>query len=85
VRPLFSSRLLLIPAVGEERMTTKIGGVEGGEVGSRTEETSPGIVVTDCQSSLAGDGDHPRIAAFIWGGKVRPAPTLPFGKWKGAA
>ncbi len=24
----------------------------------------------------------PRIAAFIWGGKVRPVPTLPYGRWK---
>lgn len=27
----------------------------------------------------------PRIAAFIWGGKVRPQPTLPFGRWKEVA
>jgi len=26
---------------------------------------------------------RPRISAFIWGGKVRPAPTLPYGRWKG--
>jgi hypothetical protein len=30
-------------------------------------------------------GQEPRIAAFIWGGKVRPSPTLPYGRWKGAA
>jgi hypothetical protein len=24
----------------------------------------------------------PAISAFIWGGKVRPEPTLPFGRWK---
>ena len=29
--------------------------------------------------------DEPRIAAFIWGGKTRPAPILPYGRWKGAA
>ena len=28
---------------------------------------------------------EPRIAAFIWGGKIRPTPTLPYGRWKGAA
>jgi len=28
---------------------------------------------------------EPRIAAFIWGGKTRPTPTLPYGRWKGAA
>ena len=27
----------------------------------------------------------PRIAAFIWGGKVRPTPTLPYGRWKRAS
>jgi len=27
----------------------------------------------------------PRISAFIWGGKVRPQPTLPFGRWKEVA
>ncbi|MFP4624929.1 MAG: hypothetical protein ACLFRX_12165 [Gemmatimonadota bacterium] len=27
----------------------------------------------------------PRISAFIWGGKVRPEPTLPFGRWKSTA
>lgn len=25
---------------------------------------------------------RPVISAFIWGGKVRPLPTLPFGRWK---
>ena len=29
--------------------------------------------------------EQPRISAFIWGGKVRPTPTLPFGRWKGVA
>lgn len=24
----------------------------------------------------------PLISAFIWGGKVRPVPTLPYGRWK---
>jgi hypothetical protein len=27
--------------------------------------------------------ERPRISAFIWGGKVRPTPTLPYGRWKG--
>jgi hypothetical protein len=45
----------------------------------------PGIVIADGRlGSILGD-TPPRIAAFIWGGKVRPAPTLPFGRWKGAA
>ena len=49
------------------------------------EESSPGIVVTDRQGNLTDRQNHPRIAAFIWGGKTRPAPTLPYGRWKGAA
>ncbi len=37
---------------------------------------------------IRGTGEpetKPRIAAFIWGGKVRPVPTLPFGRWKPTA
>jgi hypothetical protein len=44
----------------------------------------PGIVIADGRWGLALDR-APRISAFIWGGKVRPSPTLPFGRWKGAA
>ena len=51
----------------------------------RDDESSPGIVVTDCQAEPHSNGQGPRIAAFIWGGKVRPVPTLPYGRWKGAA
>lgn len=61
----------------------------GRKRGSRDEpnegEGSPGIVVTDRQEDASGLGHQPRIAAFIWGGKVRPSPTLPYGRWKGAA
>lgn len=39
---------------------------------------TPGIVVLE----PAKPRQEPRIAAFIWGGKVRPVPTLPFGRWK---
>lgn len=28
---------------------------------------------------------RPVISAFIWGGKVRPIPTLPYGRWKPSA
>jgi len=52
---------------------------------STVEESSPGIVVTDFPGNFSEKGEHPRIAAFIWGGKVRPTPTLPYGRWKGAA
>ena len=61
-------------------------GRDGGtEEEMRDGECSPGIVVTDCQVDSPSGGNGPRIAAFIWGGKVRPTPTLPYGRWKGAA
>ena len=58
--------------------------------GSRTDgrqgrERAPGIVILGGERSAAPGPREPRIAAFIWGGKIRPAPTLPFGRWKGAA
>jgi hypothetical protein len=45
-------------------------------------EDTPGIIVLDVRRETE---QQPRISAFIWGGKVKPAPTLPFGRWKGAA
>ena len=42
-----------------------------------------GIVITRGDDEAVSR--RPRIQAFIWGGKVRPNPTLPFGRWKGAA
>jgi len=51
----------------------------------RDQVSSPGIVVTDSQGRIPDAIDHPRIAAFIWGGKAPPPPTLPYGRWKGAA
>lgn len=45
---------------------------------------TPGIVIADGRGAPR-IGDEPRISAFIWGGKVRPTPVLPFGRWKGAA
>jgi hypothetical protein len=44
-----------------------------------------GIVVMDRKADLPEGAAHPRISAFVWGGKVRPTPTLPYGRWKGAA
>jgi hypothetical protein len=38
----------------------------------------PGIVILNGQRPER----TPVIAAFIWGWKVRPVPTLPFGRWK---
>ncbi|MGH7483045.1 MAG: hypothetical protein ACRELV_12895 [Longimicrobiales bacterium] len=45
------------------------------------QQDPPGIVIMGTGEPAA----NPRIAAFIWGGKVRPVPTLPFGRWKPAA
>jgi hypothetical protein len=36
----------------------------------------PGIVIR----GTFGPTPRPAIAAFIWGGKVRPVPALPFGR-----
>ena len=44
-----------------------------------------GIVITDGWEDGMTEGKEPRILAFIWGGRVRPTPTLPYGRWKGAA
>jgi hypothetical protein len=49
------------------------------------DRSSRGMVVRDGQAGISEESNGPRIAAFIWGGKVRPTPTLPFGRWKGAA
>lgn len=45
----------------------------------------PGIVIADGRCGAAGSRRVPRIQAFVWGGKVQPTPTLPYGRWKGAA
>lgn len=45
----------------------------------------PGIVIADGRRGAAQSSRAPRIQAFVWGGKVQPSPTLPYGRWKGAA
>jgi hypothetical protein len=49
------------------------------------EDTVQGIIVADRKVDGVDAGGRPRISAFIWGGKVKPTPTLPYGRWKGAA
>lgn len=56
---------------------------ERGEHGLR--EGVPGIVIADGRRGRTSVARAPRIHAFVWGGKVRPTPTLPYGRWKGAA
>ena len=50
-----------------------------GPLGDRTPKPT-GILLTWTGPSLPAP--EPRIAAFIWGGKVRPRPMLPFGNRK---
>jgi hypothetical protein len=45
-------------------------------VGGRRESEPVGIVIRDRHEPPR----RPAIAAFIWGGKVRPAPALPYGR-----
>ena len=42
----------------------------------------PGIIIHDREDKLVGE---PRIHAFVWGGEMRPRPTLPYGRWKSVA
>jgi len=51
----------------------------------RGEDTVQGIIVADRKVEPIPGSGTPRISAFIWGGKVKPTPTLPYGRWKGAA
>ena len=39
-------------------------------------EAAPGIVIHDRWEQPRA----PAISAFIWGGKVRPVPMLPYGR-----
>ena len=41
-------------------------------------EDAVGIVV----HSGPHEERRPRVVAFMWGGKVRRGPTLPYGRWK---
>lgn len=50
-----------------------------------TSDTVQGIIVADRKKETVPGTGSPRISAFIWGGKVKPTPTLPYGRWKGAA
>jgi hypothetical protein len=45
------------------------------------QDDPPGIVIR----VSVGPAPRPAIAAFIWGGKVRPVPALPFGRVQDSA
>jgi hypothetical protein len=44
-----------------------------------------GIVIANGSPPSGEVPEHPTLAAFIWGGKVRPTPPLPYGRFRGAA
>lgn len=44
-----------------------------------------GIVIADGASPSDRPVHPPTLAAFIWGGKVRPVPSLRYGRLRGAA
>ena len=67
---------------GMRKMRTGSGGNRGEE---KIGDSAPGIVVSDMPTGQSSGEEGPRIVSFIWGGKVRPTPTLPYGRWKGAA
>jgi hypothetical protein len=48
--------------------------------GAPGREDAVGIVVHN--GRLADE--RPRAVAFVWGQAVHAAPSLPFGRWKGA-
>lgn len=77
------------PVVGRDSQTT--GGIfmdrrkmTGGEKDRRDPYGGlpPGIVIHGRESAVSAP---PRIQAFIWGGKLPASPTLPYGRFKGAA
>lgn len=46
------------------------------ESGKTTQEAAPGIVIR----LAASQPIRPLVSAFIWGGKTRPVPALPYGR-----
>ena len=46
------------------------------EIALGEKEAAPGIVIHDRWEQPR----PPAISAFIWGGKVRPVPMLPYGR-----
>jgi hypothetical protein len=47
----------------------------------RTREV-PGIVIADGGAGSRLSHQHPRVEAFVYGERIPPVPTLPFGRWK---
>lgn len=71
-----------MPVRGEkERMEIMGRGVEKRDASGIERDQPAGIVIHHVEPAEP----KPLITAFIWGGKVRPEPTLPFGRWKPSA
>lgn len=50
-------------------------------VGEGRRADIPGIVIADGRGARTVIRP-PRIQAFVWGGRLPAAPTLPYGRWK---
>jgi hypothetical protein len=52
----------------------------------RDDRTGAQTAAKDAVGIVVQRGPHeerrPRAVAFVWGGKTRRAPTLPYGRWK---
>lgn len=48
-------------------------------------EDAAGIIILDGGEGIRVDREGPRIQPFLYGERVPPAPTLPFGRWKAAS
>jgi hypothetical protein len=53
------------------------GGAMTGQNGNRRREPAGIVIRVGIEEEK-----KPAISAFIWGGKVLPVPTLPYGRWK---
>jgi len=47
--------------------------------GAKKPTDAPGIVIRGGFQPIV----RPKVAAFIWGGKVRPVPAIPYGRRSG--
>lgn len=56
----------------------------GAHEGDRTVQPGgvPGIVIAVGRQTGRASPRRPQIEAFVWGARVRPSPTLPYGRWK---
>ena len=85
-KPRARPRVLEAMGVEGKRMSAtnrKKGHLSGAQARTHRRPGLLGIVVIDAKNR--GVHPKPRMTAFIWGTKVTPPPTLPFGRWKSIA